>query len=507
MSTEEPLEIRATRAARSNVALSPLISLAAFVSSVVVVRALDPEVFALYALALAIRASVQFLADLGTGAASARAFAELHSVGSRRQALRLYAQLAGVRAVAIACLIAVIVAGSDRVASLLSLQEDERYFIPFALALAAVEIAATLGFYTLNGLLRQDLSNKIALSYGVVQPTLVIAAAAAGFGLRGVLTAMLIASSARAFAALAGSVRAVSAIVELGGHVERLAGSYARVASSSLIGKVAGWVHSRQLVTPIVFSSVPRSEVASYSLTYDWVHQILTVVSGPFYSLLLPVFAARVSVEQSVQRLFELATRAVTFVTLPTAAVFLAVFPSLAAVLLPAGYESTTDYAWILVPCFALEVVLSGPATAVMLAMPRLAGPYAAIKAVTLAAGAFYFFAAGVDLRLVTAVMMGVRVASAVALHAAVWRRTGIRVDLRWLGLAVAVSALVGALGIAVGLAVPGRVLDLVLVPVAALAAYFVLVRVVGLLRASDVEMARAVLPFGGRALQLLSRS
>jgi O-antigen/teichoic acid export membrane protein len=506
VSAEEQLEVRATSAARSNVALSPLISLAAFASSVVVVRALDPEVFALCALALAIRASVQFLVDLGTGAASARTFAELQAIGARRQALRLYRRLAAIRAVAILALTAIVLVGSDQIASLLSLEDDERYFIPFALALAALEIASTLGFYTLNGLLRHGVSNKITLSYGVLQPTLVIAVAAAGFGLRGVLTAMVIASWARAFAAIASSVRAVSAIAELGGHVERLVGSYARVATSSLIGKVAGWVHSRQFVTPVVFSSVPRSEVASYSLTYDWVHQILTVVSGPFYSLLLPVFAARVSAEQSVRRLFDLATRGVALVTLPAAAVFLAVFPSLAAVLLPEGYQNASDYAAILIPFFALEVVLSGPATAVMLAVPRLAGAYAAIKVATLLPAAFYLVASGVDLRVVTAVMMGVRVASAVALHAAVWRRTGLHVDLRWLVFALGVALLVAVIGIAAGLAVPGRALDLVLVPVAALAAYLALVRVVGLLRASDVELARAIVPFSGRALRPLSR-
>jgi hypothetical protein len=219
------------------------------------------------------------------------------------------------------------------------------------------------------------------------------------------------------------------------------------------------------------------------------------------------VFAARTSAEQSLKRLFDLATRAVALVTLPTAAVFLAVFPSLAAVLLPDGYESTTDYTAILVPCFALEVVLSGPATALMLATPSLAGSYAVIKAVTLAVGAFYVVAAGVDLRLVTAVMMGTRLLSAVALHGAVWRRTRLHVDLRWLSLAIAIAVLVAMVGVGAGLAVPGRLPDLVVIPVTGLAAYLLLVRVAGLLRLSDVELARRLLPFGGGALRALSRA
>jgi hypothetical protein len=230
-------------------------------------------------------------------------------------------------------------------------------------------------------------------------------------------------------------------------------------------------------------------------------------VSGPFYSLLLPVFTARATVERSAQRLFDLATRGVALVTMPTAAVFFAVFPALSAVVLPPGYETMQDYVSILVPCFALEVVLSGPAAALMLALPRLAGPYAAIKAVTLAAAAFYFVTAGVDLLLVTAVMMLIRVSSAVALHAAIWRLTGLHIDLGWLGRVVAVSVLVGGLGVAIGFVLPGHTLDLVFIPAAVLAAYFLLVRVVGLLRSSDIEIARAVVPIGGRAVHVLSRS
>jgi hypothetical protein len=103
--------------------------------------------------------------------------------------------------------------------------------------------------------------------------------------------------------------------------------------------------------------------------------------------------------------------------------------------------------------------------------------------------------------------MMGARVASAVALHLSVWRRTGLHVDVGWLSLAFTVSVLGGAVGVGAGLAVPGRVTDLVVVPVAGLATYVLLVRLLGLLRASDVELAGRLLPFGGRALQALSRS
>src|SRR5215207_4423297 len=93
----EPIGERATAAARSNLALSPLIGLAGLLSSIVVVRALAPDLFALYALAIALRGTVQFLADMGTGAASTRLFAELQQRGARAQALQVYSRLAAVR--------------------------------------------------------------------------------------------------------------------------------------------------------------------------------------------------------------------------------------------------------------------------------------------------------------------------------------------------------------------------------------------------------------------------
>jgi O-antigen/teichoic acid export membrane protein len=507
-------EVRATgvsaiAAARSNLALSPLIAVAGLASSVVVVRVLAPDLFALYALALALRGSIQFLADMGTGAASTRLFAELQDRGARAQAQHVYIRLALLRGALVVAACAVVALAPDALSSLLNLADDERYFLVFMALVCAAEVAAGLGFYVLTGTFRHALVNRVTLVQTSLQPLLVILAALLDTGLRGILVAVLAGSVFRALALNAGAIRTIRAMRETGARIEGYGATYAGVAAGSLAGKIASWVHSRQFVTPIAFSLASRQQVAVFSIAYDWVHQALSLVSTPFYSLLLPIFSVRD--RSSVQHLFRFATRALALVVLPSAAALLAVFPALSEVVFPAehedAYSTASEFAAVLVPLFAFEVILNGPATAVMLANEPLVRPYRRIRLLTLAFAVSYFALSSVSLLAVTAIMMGVRVASAVMLHAAIWRKAGFYVEPGWLGRALGVSGISCFAGIGVGQLVPGQLGDLVLVPATSFAAFLLLVRLARLLSSGDVALARRVLPFGHRALDALTHA
>jgi len=196
---------------------------------------------------------------------------------------------------------------------------------------------------------------------------------------------------------------------------------------------------------------------------------------------------------------------------LPTAAVFLGVFSSFSAVVLSAentnAYSDATEFAAILLPCFAVEVILSGPAAAMMLADESLVRPYRRIKLVTLGLAPAYLVFMGFGLLLVTALMMGVRVASALMLHVAIWQQAGFHVELGWLIRALAAGGTTFLITALTAQLIPGRVVDLVLAPVAGLATFLLLVRIARLLRLDDVEIARRVLPFGHRALGALTQA
>jgi O-antigen/teichoic acid export membrane protein len=502
---------RAARAARSNVLLSPVIAIAGLASSIVVVRVLTPDAFALYALAIALRGGVQFVADMGFGGASTRAFAELHERGARRQAQRVYIRLAAARAGVVGAFATAVALAPDAFADLLNLGSNERYFLSFLVVIAVLEVAGGLGLYVLTGTFGHSTINKALLAQSVIQPPLVIAAAVLGLGVRGILGAIVVGSSIRAVALTVGSVRAIRRIEDGTAEVLGFASSYTRVASASIVGKVAAWVNSRQVVTPIAFSAVSRPQVAVFSVAYDWVQQVLTLVSGPIYSLLLPVFATRRRDEELMHTFFQLATRSLALVVFPVAALLLAVFPSMAAVILPSAYAKdyadATAFAAIFVPCFALEVVLSGPATAFMLAHDRVTGAYRMVKVVTALLAAAYFATAGIDLLVVAALMMAIRLGSTFALHFELQKRLGLHVEIWWFVRAVLAGVLTSGFAAAVAEAVPGRAADLAFAPVAGLALFLFLVRVSRLLPATDAAIAARVLRFGNRPLRLLTHS
>jgi O-antigen/teichoic acid export membrane protein len=499
---------RAARAARSNLVLSPVIALTGLASSIVVVRALSPGAFALYALAIALRGGIQFVADIGFGGASARAFAEFQQHGARGQAQRVYTRLAVIRAGIVIALAAAVALAPNWFSEAINLKTHERYFLLFLVVIAASEIAGGLGFYVLTGTLNHSTINKVLLAQSIVQPPLVITAAFAGLGLSGILAAVVLGSLFRAVALTGGSTRAIRRIEDRGAEIEGIAASYMQVASASTVGKVAGVLHSRQVVIPIVFSAVARSQVAVFSVAYDWVQQLLTVVSGPLYSLLLPVFSAQRRDDEFVRRFFQFATRSLALVVFPTAAVLLAVFPSMAAVVLPGAYSheyaKATAFAYVFIPCIALEIVLSGPATALMLAHEGLASPYRNVKLVTAALAAVYVVTAGIDLLVVAGFMMAIRLASVFALHAELQRRLGLHVKVSWLARAVAASLISAASAAAVAAILPGRVGDLALGPVVGLSTFLMLVRITRLLHEADAAIAARVLPFGSRPLRLL---
>jgi O-antigen/teichoic acid export membrane protein len=511
MATHSSFGERAARAARSNVLLTPVIAVAGLTTSIVVVRTLSPAVFALYALALALRGGIQFVADLGFGGASSRTFAELHESGARSQAQRVFLRLAAIRAATMICLATVVAAVPGVFADLFNLHSGERYFLVFLVVIGTGEIAGGLGYYVLSGTLHHGTINKIALAQAATQPLLIIGAVASGFGLPGILGALAAGSILRAAALTVAALRVIRRIEDRGVVVEGMAATYTRVASASIVGKAAAVLHSRQVVTPIAFSAVARPQVAVFSVVYDWVHQLLTLASAPLYALLLPIFSAQRRDERFLRDFFRLVTRSLSLVVFPTAAILLAVFPSMAAVLLPSSYAgdqgTAVAFAAIFVPFVAIEFVLSGPATSLMLAHESFAGAYRAIKLVTAFCAVVYFATAGIDLLVVAGIMMAVRTSSALALHVELHNRLGLRIELAWIIRVIVASAVSGGLVVLVDSVLPGRAGDLVAGPAVGLATFLVLVRVARLLAEADAAIAARVLPIGRTPLRLLTHS
>lgn len=498
---------RVAAAARSNLLMGPLIAGAGLLAMAAVARTLSEGDFALYAVAIALRGTVQFLADMGTGAASSRMFAQFQARGLRGQALRLYGRLLLARGAFVTIFIGSLLTAPVAAGTLLGLHDDESYLLALVAALAVAEIVAALGSYVLVGTMRQPVVNRIMLGQGLFQPAAVIAAAIFGFGLPGILGGVLAGSLLKAGALNTVAVRMLRGLQDTGTEIDRLGSTYARVATASIIGKAAAWVHSRQFVTLVAVAAFPRSEVATFAIAYDLTHQVLNLAAAPLYSLLLPAFASRDQKSEARQPLFMQTTRALALITLPTAALFIAVFPALVAILFGSRYADTVEYANVIVPGFAIEIILSGPATSLMLASDRLTTSYGVLKLLAFCLGGSYLLLTGTSLLTVTAVMMSVRVASAVSLHAAIRRRTSMHIDARWVAQLLLLACVGFGLAAALAHVLPGHFVDLVIIAPVFLVFISIGIKSMGLLLPEDAAVAQRVVPQSERIIRGLIRA
>lgn len=190
--TDREVGTRAISAIRSNALALPLIAGLGFAGTALVANLLTTAELAAYLVVLSIRGTVQFLTDMGTGAASSRAFARLDHAGAPKPAMQLYLRLGGLRLLASAVLVVAILLFPKPLHATVGHDLATPAAMALILAMVAIEVFASLGFYTLAGLLRHSTVNRVFVAQGLIQPVSIIVLVSAGFGLTGAVLGLLV---------------------------------------------------------------------------------------------------------------------------------------------------------------------------------------------------------------------------------------------------------------------------------------------------------------------------
>lgn len=504
---EEPSTFeRAAAAGRSNSVMAPFLLLTGLAAIVVVARSLTAGEFAFYATVIALRGAMGYVGDLGTGAAAGRTFAQLQARGAGQQARRVFARLMLLRLPIGALVATVLLVFPGVVSSALNLNAEERALLPLLAAIAAIEVLGTLGSYALSGTFHHAHLNRVVLVASVVQPAAVIAAGLLGAGLPGVVAAVLLGSCVRNGGFLWLGLGAIRTIERSGRTLDRLAGTYVRVAGAAAVGKLASILHQRQALTFVGLSAFGRVELAAFALAYDFAQQVLTAVASPVLSLLTPSLSAISGDRIVTERAFGFATRLLAALMVPLGLTLAAITPTLIPSVFGTSFEHAQLYALIFLPAFALEIVLLGPATALMLADDELVATFRRIKGWTIAAALLYIPAIAWSLVASAALMVTVRVFSAAWMHVVVYRRTGMSAFGRWLWPVVATGASAATIAGLLALSLPETLLALGAELVSAVVVGFVVGRHSGLVESRDLELVARAAPLFLRPLRLMQR-
>jgi len=497
---------RAARASRSNLIAFPAIGASAFFAGVVVARTLPVSDFAVYALALALRGTVQFLADFGTGAASARAFAQLEAADRRGSALQLYGRLAAVRAGAAVLLAGASFAAADAALHYLGLAPTDRAALFCLVVMGAAEIAGGLGTYVLTGMLRQRQLNAVLFAYNVAQPTLVVAAALAGLGLTGILAALALASAGKTAALHVGAVRALQSIGAHGENGEGVARSLTKTAGAASLGKLATWAHSRPALSFFMLPAAGRADFAVFALGYDLAHQIMASAAAPVGNV-MPAVAAKTAHDPA--RLRRIASPVVVALLTGSGGLALVAcmgIPHLDGLLYGIQYDEMGQYLAILMPAIVLDVAIATPATAILLADDRLLGSFSTVRVLELGAAALYIVVGLDHLMAATAMMATVRAATAIALLLLVQQQLGSLLPPRWVARFCFTVVVAAAVGSAAGTTPAPDALRAVAAMVLGAVTFVLMVRRFRLLGDAELRLVMQVLPAASRVVEWLRR-
>lgn len=489
----------AARAGRSNLVMTPLVMLAGFGATVAVARVLPPSTFALYAAVLAFRGLMGYLGDLGAGTASNRLFAQLAERRSGRQARRAFWWLTAIRLPFVLALVLVIALFPGGIADAVGLGHNERFLLWLVAVIGAAEALGSLGYYALSGTFNHRTINRVTLAAGLIQPAAIIAAAVGGAALDGIVAGVALGSVVKSAGFCSAAVLALRRIPDTGEEVSEIRRVYARVAGSSFVGKLAGVVHQRQALTFVGLSAFSRTEVAAFALAYDFALQVLATLSAPVYSLLVPGLTAVKDDRERTERVFSLITRLLAQVVGPIAVLVAVTFPTLVAVLFGEGHHRAIAFGLIFLPTFGLEVILSGPATALLLADENLAHAYRRVKAWTLAAAVLYIPVATWSLLATAGLMMAIRVGSAVAMHWTVRSSTGITAGGRWTVAWVGTLLAGGAAALVASAVTPATIPGLVIALLAGTMATAVAARITGMVEDEDLAVLDRAVPGASR--------
>ncbi len=491
----DDLGARAATASRSNLITYPILAALAFGAGIAVARTLPPTQFAIYALALALRGTVQLLGDLGTGAASSRAFAQLEADGGRQAAWRIYGRLMMLRVGAAGLFVAAVAVFPTRVANIFGLSASEHDLLPLFAVLGAAEIVSGLAAYVLTGTLGQRWINRVFICQSAVQPALVVAAAAGGLGLEGVVAALAISSVGKATLLHAGAVRALRRIPEHWRHHPDLARSFTRTAAAAGLGKLESWVHSRPALSLVLISTAPRAEFAVFALAYDLTLQVLAFASAPATGVVPALMAKTIGDRNRVRRIARFAVRGLGLASVAIAVGLVIAMPVLDGLVYGEQYQGMGTYVALLAPVVVLDIVIAVPATAMLLADDETLGAYSRVRLLALGLAVLYPIVGFGNLIAVTAVMAAARGLTAVALLIVCERRVGQIVERRWwLSLAAAAAAAVAG-GVLSGVILGNAVVRLILAPLIAVLIFSCLVRATGLLRESEAHLGERLIP------------
>lgn len=356
-----------------NALLIPLAGVASLLGSAAVGRTLPLHEYAVFAVATSLTQALLLYSDVGISVSASKFFPEINVLQGRVGVKRFLSRLLVGKAIVFGLLLGALSLLSSSFARLLGIEEGFVFIFPYVGVVAWLEALAGVFGSLLSSLFDQKRVNSINGIISIARPLLIIAFVVTGFGVWGILSAMIIASFIK-LGLLA--ITGLRYSLEEKPYVEipDLPRRFIKLSLFGYIEKITSYLHSGSFVTLMLAMYLPRQDVAFFALAADFVSKFLTLTISPLQGIILPMFTAVYADGDSSKkdRTFSYTVKILTLLCFPMAAILIGSSPSLIPWLYSAKFGPAVPIAQILTLFFFLEYTIYGPANAALLSGENL---------------------------------------------------------------------------------------------------------------------------------------
>ena len=326
---------RIGQAVFSNTFIAPLAALFSFVGSVFVARYLSLETYGIYVIVLAIKSTSLLYSDLGMSAGASRFFPELEKKEGYIGVLRWLKGVFVTRLTLAAFSMLIIIAFREKLSSIYGLSDQHSYlFVLVGILIFTDSCTLTIQSY-LRANLEQKAINLVDLAFSIIKSSLIILSVILGYGLKGLLIALVVSSALNAFffsVLLYSRLRYVEKkLPQKSDKAENLFKRFIKLSLSVFFIKQTSYFTSLSFIILVMGLYFNKQEIAFFSLAAGFANKAYNMTLMPTKGVLLPSFSFSILTgdRSKIQLSFTYSLKFVSFLIFPVSMFLICLCPIL----------------------------------------------------------------------------------------------------------------------------------------------------------------------------------
>ena len=373
----DPIETKIGKAFFWNSIILPMSGIASFLGLIFIARFLSLHDFGIYAIINSVIALSIGYGDLGVSTGASKFLPELVAKEGRRGVYRLLKTLFQFKCTIGLLTFFILLLFAGTFSSWFKMDQTYLFVFPYIGVIVFLDSLYYLFHNLLWATFEQKKANLLTLCFTILQPSLVILFIVQGWGIEGILIAMMLTSLLKtagfSFLGIL-KLKNMEAMKGEGVSGENYLSRFLRISLFGYFDKVSNYLFSIPFITLLLALFLGKEEVALFSLAGEFTLRFLSFSLTPTHGWILPLFSTvfALKIESQMRTTFSDTLKIVTFLSIPIGT-FLYVFAQpLILYLYSEKFLSAVPIAKILIVFYFLEYTVLAVANATLIAGEEL---------------------------------------------------------------------------------------------------------------------------------------